>query len=117
MSTEQEITEIGRRWVAAEVAGDIDALDAISTDDFSLVGPLGFILDKKQWLDRYRTGQLVLTDLTWDELAIRDYGTAAVAIGRYDQRASFQGNNTDATLRGTQILVATARSGRSPGCT
>lgn len=105
MSTEQEITEIGRRWAEAEVAGDTDTLDALSTDDFTLVGPLGFVLDKKQWLDRYRTGELVLTELTWDELAVRDYGTAAVAIGRYAQRASYQGNNTDATLRGTQILV------------
>ncbi|GAA3515426.1 nuclear transport factor 2 family protein [Actinocatenispora rupis] len=105
MGTQQEIIEFGQRWAAAEQDGDTDTLDAISTDDFTLVGPLGFVLDKTQWLDRYRTGQLIVHELTWDEIAVREYGTTAVAIGRYQQKAEYQGNNTDATLRGTQVLV------------
>jgi hypothetical protein len=52
--TSEAISEIGAAWVDAELAADIDTLDPLVTDDFRLVGPFGFVLDKQQWLDRYR---------------------------------------------------------------
>ena len=42
-----QIHELGARWVAAEIAGDTDTLETMVTDDFRLVGPFGFILDKR----------------------------------------------------------------------
>jgi len=39
-----ELDEFGRRWAAAEVAGDVDVLDSMATKDFVLVGPLGFLV-------------------------------------------------------------------------
>ena len=43
-------------------------LDALVTDDFHLVGPYGFVLDKQQWLDRYRSGDFVTTAMTWHDV-------------------------------------------------
>ena len=51
-----EIRELERRWAQGELDADVAALDALATDDFTLVGPLGFVLDRQQWLDRYRRG-------------------------------------------------------------
>ena len=48
-TTDQQIRELGDRWVRAEVSADVDALAELSTEDFTLVGPLGFILDRSQW--------------------------------------------------------------------
>ena len=45
-TTDQQIRELGDRWVRAEVSADVDALAELSTEDFTLVGPLGFILDR-----------------------------------------------------------------------
>jgi ketosteroid isomerase-like protein len=101
----QRIRELGSRWADAEQRGDIDTLDALSTDDFTLVGPLGFVLDKQQWLDRYRTGGLVTHSLMWDDIEVRDYGDAAVAIGRHSQRAEYQGDNVDGHFRATHVAV------------
>src|SRR5262249_16619882 len=56
--TTTEILELGRRWAQAEQHADVETLDALAVADFELVGPLGFVLDKQQWLDRYRTGDL-----------------------------------------------------------
>lgn len=100
-----EITELGRRWAAAEVQGDTDTLDELTVDDFTLVGPLGFILDKKQWLDRYRSGQFVTHELDWRDVVVRSYGDTAVAIGIQEQRAAYQGRPSDGKFRVTQILV------------
>lgn len=102
-TTESEIHELGRRWVDAEQAGDATALDALSTPDFTLVGPLGFVLDKTRWLDRYRTGDLTTHTLAWEQVEVRGYGDAAVAV--HDQTASHQGNRVDGRFRATHVLV------------
>ena len=104
-TTDEHIRELGRRWVAAELMGDADALAALTVEDFTLVGPLGFVLTKQQWLERYRTGALVTTSLTWDEVQVRDYGNAAIAIGRHTQQATYQGQPADGQFRATHIAV------------
>jgi ketosteroid isomerase-like protein len=105
MSTVEEIRELGRRWAEAEERGDVQTLDALTAEDFTVVGPLGFVIDKKQWLDRYSSGAMVTESLSWDEVEVRAYGTAAVAIGRVEQRASYQGRPVVGPLRATHIAV------------
>jgi ketosteroid isomerase-like protein len=104
-TTDETIRELGRRWADAERRGDVAALDAITADDFTLVGPAGFALDKQQWLDRYRTGALVTRSLNWDEIEVRDYGAAAVAIGYHSQEASYQHHCADGRFRATHVAV------------
>ncbi|WP_163510575.1 nuclear transport factor 2 family protein [Fodinicola acaciae] len=104
-ATEQQIRDLGERWATAEQSGDTATLASLVVDDFTLVGPLGFILDRDQWLHRYESGGLTTEKLVWDEVAVRDYGDTAVAIGRHTQEASFQGNRADAAFRGTHIYL------------
>jgi Domain of unknown function (DUF4440) len=62
----------------AEVAGDIDTLAGLATDDFRLVGPFGFVLDKTQWLDRYRSGDFITTELSWHDIETCQHGDTVV---------------------------------------
>lgn len=103
--TTADILELGRRWAEAEQRAEVETLDALAVADFALVGPLGFVLDKQQWLDRYRTGDLITASLTWDEVAVRSYGDAAVAIGLHTQQASHRGKPSDGQFRATHIAV------------
>src|SRR5215212_4259798 len=105
MTTADEILQVGARWVDAEQRCDADALDALTTDDFAQVGPVGFVLDKQVWLEHHRSGAFRIESLSWDEVAVRDYGTAAVAIGKQTQQAQFQGQRADGTFRSTHIYV------------
>jgi hypothetical protein len=41
----------------------VATLDALTTDDFTLAGPAGFVPDKQQWLERYRHHDLVTHSL------------------------------------------------------
>jgi ketosteroid isomerase-like protein len=104
-STDEQVRDLGRRWADAERRGDVEALEAMTTSDFTLVGPRGFVLDRQQWLDRYRTGALVTRSLIWDEVQVRDYGSAAVAIGRHTQEAAYQGHPSDGSFRATHVAV------------
>jgi ketosteroid isomerase-like protein len=103
--THAEILALGARWAEAEQHGDTATLDELAVTDFRLVGPFGFVLDKAQWLDRYRSGTLVTSSLVWDDVTVRDFGNTAVAIGRQTQRASYQGQPVDGQFRVTQVFV------------
>jgi ketosteroid isomerase-like protein len=104
-ATTDQIRTAGDRWVAAELQGDVEALDRMATDDFRLVGPLGFVLDKQQWLDRYRSGVFETTSLAWSDVEVRDYGDAAVSIGVQDQEAAFGGAPSNGSFRITHVWV------------
>jgi hypothetical protein len=100
-----ELAEFGRCWAEAERRGDVTALDALLTDDFTAVGPRGFVLDKTKWLDRYASGGLVHDSFTWDEVTIRQYGRSAVAVGVQGQQSVFDGRDADGDFRVTQTIV------------
>jgi len=104
-STQAEILALGQRWAEAEQRADTATLDKLAVADFRLVGPFGFVLDKAQWLDRYRSGALATNSLVWDEVAVREFGDTAIAIGRHTQRATYQGRPADGQFRVTQVFV------------
>jgi ketosteroid isomerase-like protein len=109
-TTEHDIQELGRRWAEAEQRGDTAALTELSTGDFTLVGPAGFVLEREQWFGSYRSGALEIQSLSWDDVRVRDYGDTAVAIGVRTQEATYQGTPAGGRFRGTHIAVR--RDGR-----
>ena len=72
-ASHEQLTDLDRRWTEAEVDGDATTLDGLATDDFTLVGPAGFVLGKQQWLDRYRDGN---RDLRMHSLRFEEDGHA-----------------------------------------
>lgn len=103
--TQLRVRDLGGRLAEAQQRGDVAALGSLLTDDFKLVGPLGFVLDKQQWLDQYRSGNLMTHSVGWDEVDVRDYGQTAIAIGRQTQQAKYQGRPADGRFRVTQIAI------------
>ena len=89
------LQELGLAWAEAERGGDVATLDELLADDFLGVGPLGFMLSKRQWLDRYRSGDLVHQKFLWEENRIRVYGSTAIMVGIQTQDTTYQGRPTD----------------------
>jgi hypothetical protein len=110
-SSENQVRDLARRWAAAEVAGDTTALDALACADFRLVGPAGFVLDKQQWLDRYRDGALVTTSLTFADLDTRACGPATITIGVQAQEAAYRGQPASGRFRVTAVTVGDGGGG------
>jgi ketosteroid isomerase-like protein len=100
-----EISDLGRRWVEAELAGDTAVMDSLAHQDFLLVGPLGFILDKAQWLERYSSGVFVTSTLAWRDTTVRVFGDCAIVIGVHDQEAAYRGQPNNGQFRATHILI------------
>jgi hypothetical protein len=100
-----QLRELERRWIDAETRADAAALDALATGDFALVGPAGFVLDKQQWLDRYRSGSLRTHSLSVEGAETRLYGDAAVTVGIQRQEAEYQSHPASGEFRITQIAI------------
>jgi ketosteroid isomerase-like protein len=94
-------------WTAAERDGDAAALDTLLTEEFTAVGPLGFILPKQAWLARHRPdGGLVYDSFGLAEVQTRMLGAdVAVVTARNDQPGSYQGNPIPEAVRATLILA------------
>jgi ketosteroid isomerase-like protein len=104
--SDRHVKELGRRFAEAQQQADTSALDSLLTDDFRVVGPLGFVLDKETWLEQFRSGALVMRSVEWDDVAVCDYGDAAIAIGRQTQQAEYNGQPAPGgQFRVTQVAV------------
>lgn len=107
----QQALDLGRRWAEAERHGDAAALDPLLHEDFVGVGPLGFVLDKQQWLGPRRSGALKNSSFEWRDPSVRVFGDTAVVVGSQIQESSYQGHDASGQFRVTQILVRTGSGG------
>jgi Domain of unknown function (DUF4440) len=104
------VEELLRAWCDAEARGDPAALDPLLAADFRGDGPLGFVLDKERWLDRYRRGDLAADTFVWAPADVWVFDRTAVAVGIQTQVARYRGRDWSGAF--TCTLVAVRREGR-----
>jgi ketosteroid isomerase-like protein len=73
------IDELLDTWTESERRGDVDALDALLSDDFVGIGPVGFVLDRNGWLGRFDYG-LRYEQLALDEVSTHEHGGTAIVV-------------------------------------
>jgi ketosteroid isomerase-like protein len=102
--TENDVRATLDRFAAAERTADTDTLDGLLADDFLGIGPLGFVLTKDQWLDRYRGGSLVPSAFELADVSVRRYGTTAVATAVQKQEMTYHGHPANGEFRTVLVL-------------
>jgi len=100
-----EMTTFLSDWRTAELNGDTAALDRYLADDFTGVGPLGFMLTKEDWLARHAACDLRYRTFELDDVRARVYGDAAVVIAHQSGEGSYRGGEVPRDLRATLLLV------------
>jgi hypothetical protein len=105
MDHDEDVSALLAGWVAAEAGNDPEALETLLADDFTAVGPHGFVLDRGQWLERYRSHALRNTAFTLQEPRFRAYGHCDVVIARQIQQATYQGSDASGQFRATLVAV------------
>src|SRR5690349_5086928 len=96
------VPELVERWSAAEAARDDATLAALATEDVTLVGPVGFVLDRAAWLRRFDDG-LSYDALSVSDVAVREHGDHAVAVATQTQSASYRGHVMAGRFRVTLV--------------
>jgi ketosteroid isomerase-like protein len=103
--SQDQILDLGHEWAQAELHADTKALSQLLDADFVCVGPLGFMLNKEQYIGARASGQLQQESFEWQDVQVRVYGDAAIAIGSQIQKTKFQGNDVSGQFRVTQVYV------------
>jgi hypothetical protein len=94
-----------KTWAEAERTLDATTTEALLTDDFIGIGPVGFELDKQAWLQRQTGGQLHYEELSVDEVGTREYRNCAVTTARWNARGSAHGHPIPEATRITLLAV------------
>lgn len=102
-----EIEELSFLWANAERNNDATALDKLLAEDFTAVGPRGFVLARVEWLQRYREAAFVNEQFEWNIDSVRTYGGSSILIGIQNQQSAYLGHPSNGQFRVTQILIRT----------
>lgn len=97
------VLEFLNAWNKAELTDDTEAIAPMLTDDFTSIGPLGFTLSKKDWLDRH--GPLRYERLELAEITTRTYGEATVVTATQLQQATYNSHPVPTTNRVSIVVV------------
>ena len=89
----EELKKIVEDWAVAELRGDATFLGSVLAEDFVGVGPRGFTLTREQWISRHEAGNLRYESFGLDEVDVRLYGDAAVAVCRQTAEGVYEDEN------------------------
>src|SRR5258706_548851 len=80
-----DVQTLEANWVRALLATDMNALDAMFSDDLIYIHSSGGTQDKKAYLDSIRTGSLRYKTMTpVGSPRVRSFGNTAIVSSRYD---------------------------------
>lgn len=103
-AADPEIVELEARIRAAQLAADVNALDALISDDLLFTGPSGQLGTKAQDLDAHGTGIVRFRAHVPRELRVRRVGSdVAVTALLADLAVDVMGTATGGTFRYTRI--------------
>jgi ketosteroid isomerase-like protein len=95
-----------RRFFAALLTADLDALDALLADDFVLVDVVsGGEVGKAALIAALATGDLRFVSIAPAEQRARRWGATSIVNGRTEMQMSFQGAPLSARSRYTHVYV------------
>ncbi len=92
----RQVEALEEQWRAAQLAGDIDAMDRLLSDDYIGISMTGQVTTKAQQLDRARNHKLVLSKLDLGEMQVKLVGAIAIVTSLAD----VEGTNDGAVVKG-----------------
>lgn len=104
-TAKHDIGRILSVWTEAERQADVGTLDAILTEDFVGIGPLGFTLPKAAWLARHRPGGLQYQSFDLTDVDTRIHGDFAIVTARQRAQGTHAGGPIPEALRTSLSLV------------
>jgi ketosteroid isomerase-like protein len=100
-----QLLALNATYDAALEAGDAAALDRLYADDFQYFGPGAIVRTKQQQIEAFASGAIDLLEGKSHDVAIRQYGNAAVLTGGFKGRARIGGQEYGFSERYSSVWV------------
>lgn len=106
--TEQAVLAAQDARVAATIAADLEALEAITTEDLSYTHSNAVVESRAEFLAGLKSGKYRYKSVAFDERRVRLFGDAAAITGTCRVRVVSDGRDFDTTLRFTELYARQA---------
>jgi ketosteroid isomerase-like protein len=107
-SVEDQIKKLETERAASIVKGDIAALAAQTSDDYTLINMNGAVSTKTQMVDGFKSGQNKLTKDEVSDMKVRMYGDTAVVTGKVSAAGMMGGKDATGDVMFTRVWVKKA---------
>jgi ketosteroid isomerase-like protein len=108
-NTVEELRAIEQRLAAAWVNSDLEFINRVLADEWSVTDAAGRVLDKRQVLrEAFESKDRQIESLQIDDVQVRIFGGCAVVTGRTRATGRYQGSSMSVTLRFTDVFVRRA---------
>ena len=98
-----EIRQLEDQWRSAQLAGDVQAMDRLLSDDFLGITAGGQVVTKLQQLDRTRTQQFVVKQLDVQDTKIKLIGSIAIVTSLATVEGMSEGKTMHGNFRYTRV--------------
>jgi ketosteroid isomerase-like protein len=111
-STAQELQGLEEIWNIAHLKGDVNTLENLWTDDVVIALPKMPLFGKAQILTMWRSSAPKFSKYETSNIAIREYGDAAVVTGRLRRTRDFGGHVASEDWQFTKVYVRSGSTWR-----
>jgi ketosteroid isomerase-like protein len=103
--TKGEILQIERERNRAIISGNANALDRMTSDDYTFITLRGELRTKAEIIQGYKSGSFHYDSREISELNVRVYGNFAVVTGRSNQKGRENGKDYSGDYRFTRVYA------------
>ena len=103
-SVADSVKQLEKDWLAAEKAGDADKLGQILAEDWVALGPDGKTVDKKEYVEGYKSGKAKMTSNEIGPMSVKVLGNVAVVQGSDTEKSSYEGKDSSGKYVWTDVF-------------
>lgn len=102
---EQEVREVLKQMIDADLKGDARALDRTTTEDYTITRDNGVVRTKAETLQGIKDGTTKFDSFVVSDVLVRVYGEAAVVTFHEDIHGSRAGKDMSGQFRKVRVFV------------
>ncbi len=107
-SVEDQIKKLETERAASIVKGDVAALAAQTSDDYTLINLNGAVSNKTQMVESFKSGQSKFTKDEVSDMKVRVYGDTAVVTGKVSAAGMMAGKDATGDVMFTRVWIKKA---------
>jgi ketosteroid isomerase-like protein len=111
--SEQEVREVLKQMIDADLHGDAAALDRTTTEDYTITRDNGAVRSRAETLQGIKDGSTKFESFNYSDVQVRIYGETAVVTFREAIKGSRAGKDMSGEFREVRVFVKRGGSWRA----
>jgi ketosteroid isomerase-like protein len=103
--TRHEIDHLEEDWRDALVSKNVEAMDALLSDDYMAITARGMLQSKDETLASLRNGNVKIKSIEFSDRKVRFYGTTALVTSRAEVTGTTSEGDVTGSYRYTHVYV------------